>query len=273
MRSIKLSSIFPDLESEKYKLHFAKKAPNGKEPLDVYKKGMDEWEKWNSYSGGKNWFNREYVFSLIDFYPEENTWLFGGVWELVSTDWRKAHPYELKQVSRFSPFVGRLKIKYEYKDRATRVKMENHFNGMIVKEILEEPYYTDAFPGYENVDISFEVLQSIIKKRPTEWASALSAKGIYLITDTKTGKRFVGKADGEHGFWQRWRSYIRNGHGKDVDLKNLVKNNDFEYVKKNFKFTILEVVSGDALDEINKRESYWKEVLMTREEKFGHNKN
>ncbi len=98
MKSIKLSDIFPDLKPEQYKLHFAKKAPDGVEPLDEYKKGMAEWEKWNTYSNGKNWFNREYVFSLIDYYPEENTWLFGGVWELVSTDWRKAHPYEIKQV-------------------------------------------------------------------------------------------------------------------------------------------------------------------------------
>ncbi len=273
MKQIYLDMIFPDLNPTDYKIHFAKRSPDGVEPLDVYKKGIDEWKKWNTYSGGKDWFNRKYVFSLIRFYPEENVWLFGGVWELVSTDWRKSHPYEIKQVKRFSPFVGRLKIRYEYKERATRVRMEKHFSEMIVKEILDEPYYTDAFPGYENVDISFELLQMIMKKRPLEWVNALSAKGIYLITDTKTGKRYVGKADGEKGLWQRWKSYIRNGHGYDVDLKELVKNKDFEYVQKNFKFTILEIVSGDEIEEIDQRESYWKDVLLTRNAKFGHNKN
>lgn len=273
MRQIKLSMIFPDLNPEDYKLFFAKRARNGVEPLDVYKKGIEEWERWISYTDSKDWFTRKYVFSLISLYPEEDIWLFGGVWELVSTDWRKSHPYEIKQVKRFRPFVGRLKIKCQYYGHSSTVYMEKLYSEMIVKEIMDEPYYTDAFPGYENVDISFEALQSIIKKRPKEWVNALSAKGIYLITDTKSGKRYVGKADGERGIWQRWKCYIRNGHGGDVDLKDLVKNKDFDYVQQYYKFTILEIVSGDEVDKINQRESYWKEVLLTRREKFGHNKN
>ena len=50
MKQIKLKAIFPNLAPDEYKVHFAKRAPDGTEPLDVYKKGMNEWEKWNSYS-------------------------------------------------------------------------------------------------------------------------------------------------------------------------------------------------------------------------------
>ena len=102
---------------------------------------------------------------------------------------------------------------------------------MIVKEILEEPYYTESFPGYENIDISFTTLQSIYKQSDAEWKTALSIKGIYLITDTKTGKRYVGKADSDGGIWRRWRHYIRNGHGGDVDLERLINTKGFDYVK------------------------------------------
>lgn len=271
MMVIKLKSIFSDLDPENYKVHFAKKAPDGTEPLDVYKNGIEEWKKWNSYSNGKNWFNKKYVFSLIQFNPEENTWLFGGVWEKVSTDWRRNHPYIIKPVNRFEPFIGRLMIEYEYKKRATRVNMENHFDKMIVKEILEEPYY-ESFPGYSNVDCSYETIRTIITSKNKNWKTALSVKGIYLITDTKTGKRYVGKASGKNGIWQRWSDYISNGHGYDVELVNLIKK-DNNYAEKYFWFTILETFSGEDERVIDSRESYWKDVLMTRDERFGYNRN
>lgn len=43
--------------------------------------------------------------------------------------------------------------------------------------------------------------------------------------------------------------------------------------KKNFWYTILEVVYEDSNQNINDREEYWKRVLMTRDERFGYNKN
>ncbi len=276
MRVIKLKSIFPDIDPCDYKVHFARKADDGVEPLDEYMadtKHLELWKEWNTYSTGKNHFNRPYIFSLICDYHEEDTWLFGGVWEVVDTDKRlKSHPYIIKPISRFVPFIGRLKIFYSYKNRATRVKLENHFDGMIVKEILEEPYF-EKFPGYSNVDLPFKTLRTIIKKNDKEWREALSIKGIYLITDTKTGKRYVGKADGENGIWQRWKSYIRNGHGGDVDLIDLVNTKGFTHVEDHFKYTILEIITGEDERNINQREDYWKRVLLTRNERFGHNKN
>ena len=183
------------------------------------------------------------------------------------------YPYEVELEETYSEYIGRLKIKYEYKDRATRVKMEKHFSSMAVKEILEEPYSTFVFPGYKNIDVPFKTLESIMKKDVLEWKTALSIKGIYLITDTKTGKKYVGKADGEKGIWQRWSDYISNGHGGDVDLIKLVKSKGFEYVRQYFKFSLLEAITGWDENDIDDRESFWKRVLMSRLEKFGHNKN
>lgn len=270
MRDIKLKTIFPNLDPLDYKLHFAKNA-YGTEPLDVFLESFEAWKRWNSSSaGGKDSYNRKYIFSLIKLYSEENTWLFGGVWEVLSRDKRKNYPYEIKPVSAFMSFVGRLVISYEHKIRSIRVNMENHFDGMIVKEILEEPYFY-SFPGYENIDISFRKLQLIREKGTRDWREKLSVRGIYLITDTKTGKKYVGKADGANGIWQRWNNYIGNGHGGDVDLVDLVEAKGFEYVRTNYKFTLLEIVK-DGVD-INRRENYWKDVFLSRNSKFGHNKN
>lgn len=276
MKSIKLNAIFPDLIPEEYKLHFARKAPNGVHPLDEYladPKDLKVWKEWNSYSTGKNHYNRPYIFSLIDDYNEEDTWLFGGVWKVVGIDHRsKTNPYKIEPVRRFEPFVGRLKITYSYSERSTRVKMENHFDGMIVKEILDEPYY-ECFPGYRNVDYPYPMIKTIINSKNNKWREALSVKGIYLLTDTSNGKRYVGQAAGKLGIWQRWKDYTSNGHGGDAELKELVDKKTIKYIEKHFWFTILETITDESKVSISEREDYWKEVLMTRNEKFGYNKN
>ena len=274
MQKIQLKSVFRDLVPADYKVHFARKNNLGIEPLDEYMADFENWKGWNRYSKSKDEFNRPYIFSLISFYPERDTWLFGGIWRIVSRDMSKVpYPYEIELVDDYSQLIGRLKIKYTYKDRVTRSRLENHFDNMEVKELLEEPFSTVAFPGYKNIDIPFLTLEAIIKKDAPAWKDALSVKGIYLITDTKTKKKYVGKADGEHGIWQRWGDYIHNGHGGDVDLKKLVEKEGFEYVKRYYKFSLLEVITNWDECKIDDRERHWKRVLMSRSEECGHNKN
>ncbi len=273
MKEIELRAIFRDLDPNSYKVHFARRS-GSTEPLNEYIADFEYWKGWNRYSKSKDDFNREYIFSLINFFPERDTWLFGGIWRVVSRDMSKVpYPYEVELVDDYSELIGRLKIKYVYKDRGTRVRFENHFDKMLVKEILAEPFSTVAFPGYKNIDIPFMTLEAIMRKDAQAWKNALSIKGIYLITDIKTGKKYVGKADGEHGIWQRWGDYISNGHGGDVDLKKLVDSKGFEYVRENYKFSLLEPITGWDEYDIDDRESYWKRVLMSRMEEVGHNKN
>ena len=273
MKEIKLKSIFKDLNLVDYKIHFARVSKNGTQPLDEYIADFDKWKGWNTYCS-KNDFNRQYIFSLISFYPERDTWLFGGIWEVVSRDMaKKPYPYEIQLVDNYSEYIGRLKIKYKYTDRTTRPCLEKHFDKMIVKELLEEEFSTMTFPGYKNIDVPFLTLEAIMRKDSQAWKNALSIKGIYLITDTKTKKKYVGKADGEHGIWQRWGDYIRDGHGGDVDLKKLVETKGFDYVKLYYKFSLLEPITGWDEYDIDDRESYWKRVLLSRDADVGHNKN
>lgn len=274
MTEIKLCKFLSDLKPEEYKVHFARTSDAGTQPLDDYMVDFENWKWWNRYSKNRNDFNRTYIFSLIDFYPERDTWLFGGIWKVLSINWeQKPFPYEIELVDKYSEYIGRLKISYRYKDRTTRVRFENHFDGMVVKELLKEPYSTVSFPGYKNIDIPFSTLEAIMKKDDPIWKNALSIKGIYLIMDTKTGKRYVGKADGEHGIWQRWGDYICDGHGGDVDLRRLVDEKGMDYIKQHYKFSLLEAITGWDEYDIDDRESYWKRVLLSRIEEFGHNKN
>jgi hypothetical protein len=98
-----------------------------------------------------------------------------------------------------------------------------------------------------------------------------NVKGIYIIVDTLTGKQYVGSAYGDECIWQRWSNYAKDGHGGNVELKELLKANGEEY-KYNFKYSILEVCNMNLGNEyIISRETHWKEVLLTRT--FGLNKN
>lgn len=72
-----------------------------------------------------------------------------------------------------------------------------------------------AFPGFDQVLIDHAELQLVIDDpRYAAWRTALGAvQGIYLITDTSTGKHYIGKADGSERILQRWTAYARDGHG------------------------------------------------------------
>jgi len=66
----------------------------------------------------------------------------------------------------------------------------------------------------------------------------------------------------------RWKSYVKNGHGGNIELKKF----SFEYIKRNFKYSILEIFKSTIDDNIIiERESWWKSVLLTKE--FGYNRN
>ena len=79
---------------------------------------------------------------------------------------------------------------------------------------------------------------------------------------------YVGSATGEDMILGRWKSYIKNGNGGNVGLKKL----DFEYIKSNFTYSILDIYKSTVNDEsIIARENWWKETLHTRQ--FGYNKN
>ncbi len=100
-----------------------------------------------------------------------------------------------------------------------------------------------------------------------------NAKGVYLITDTLNGKRYVGSAYGTTGIWSRWECYVKTGHGYNDELTWLINTSGIEYARKNFRFALLEHRTMKTDDNVViQREQHWKSVLLTRSE-FGYNKN
>ncbi len=160
---------------------------------------------------------------------------------------------------------------------SSRRKPEAMLPNMSIAEILPELYVGEHFPGYSNIDHSYEVLEKLWQESKPDWLAALThCQGVYLITDTKTGLRYVGSAYGEEGIWSRWGDYFRTGgHGNNKLIKKLLNNKTKvrDYARKYFKFSLLEQASSRDSDQyIIMREAYWKQALMTRG-KFGLNDN
>lgn len=250
----------PTITQENAKVHLA--CWNGREePIDVYfRGGFDEWQSFQNRAN----FERPLVVSLISL-PEAQRWVFVGVY---ASHGKRTLPsgtyqYELESLPAYAEFAGRLFITFA-RPRNSYLCGENCAARMTVHAITAEAVKLDEFPGFKNVDISFDDLEFLERSAMTSWRTALSSvAGVYLISDVLTGKLYVGSATGEGGIWGRWIQYV-DGHGDNVALKRLVGAEGIERAK-HYRFSVLEIADTHASDdEVRKRETHWKKVLLSR---------
>lgn len=122
------------------------------------------------------------------------------------------------------------------------------------------------FPGFDRLILDHSQLQAVMREhRYASWRTALaSVNGIYLITDTSDGRKYVGKADGAESIRQRWNAYAANGHGGNVELRGLDPTS--------FAFSLLRVFDPSTpTRDIDHAESHFKTALGTRS--HGLNRN
>jgi hypothetical protein len=271
---MEIYKIIPFLEENKnkIKIHCATGGVNNLDALIQFSK--NKFKEWQDNQTSKN-FERDYILSLI--YMAKNEWLFAGIYQSINvkeikTGEKGKYLYETKLLDIGNDLIGKLVVYFEKDFRASYLLMEKYLDKLSVCEIRRQEYKFDPFPGYTNVHIQFDMLKEILANNETSWETALSnVKGIYLISDTLSGKLYIGSARGNDAFWQRWAEYVKNGHGNNKLLKETILKNGKEY-SSNFTFSILEIFGLSTMDdEILKKESFWKERLLTR--KFGYNDN
>ena len=145
-----------------------------------------------------------------------------------------------------------------------------------INEILPNEYLSmeSDFIGYENVSKSYAELSNLMVK--SSWTNALSdVFGVYVLTDSNTGKLYIGSATGENGLYGRWKTYLEKGYDKSEEqdskypnkqLRELVEKKGVEYIKNYFTYTILEIFPKNEIgkNKALQREGYWKEALKTR---------
>lgn len=277
-----LAVLSPDVTPANSKVHLA--SWNGsEEPLDVYRRGLPEFEEWQSYQSQRN-FERDYVVALIQLPGSARQWLFAGAYQSQGCHeakhgkgmWWK---YDLRRLTAYDSVLGRLVVDYRRRGRApyrlgnskdpvTELTFDSE---LAVHELRARPLGLPPFAGFKQVLLDFPTLKQVVDQVEPSWKTALSAvSGVYLITDTTEGKLYVGSAGGAGGIWARWCQYM-DGHGGNLELRKLVGERGVEHAH-NFRFSILETADTSAgPGELLERESHWKVVLQSRS--FGHNAN
>lgn len=249
---------------------------NGYEdPLDLYKEDPDmvntQWFLWHDERRYFHTGQTAICFLRIGL----DTWLLTTIKKITrELDVTGAVGYEADEVERYKKYFGRVVLKYHNTKMGMGRKYASVMDEMEVLEILNDQFTGNDFPGYENVRLSYRALKNVLERQLPGWVAALqNQKAVYLITDTKTGKLYVGSATAQYGMLlQRWNSYVENGHGGNKGLRELVAREGFDYVKKNFQYSILENYNARMDDNyILRREAWWKETLRSRE--FGYNEN
>jgi hypothetical protein len=175
------------------------------------------------------------------------------VWKAGSSD-----VYDVTLAEPLRDLVGRLFIDWGPAFRVWIQKADQQDKRITeLRTRFEEP----DFPGFLDFIKSLSELNTL----PLSWAAALRAsRGIYLLTCPKTEEQYVGKADGEGGFWNRWQDYVRTGHGDNIALKSRDPSD--------YQVSILEVAGTSSTpDDILRMEGLWKLKLRSRE--MGLNRN
>ena len=245
------------------------------DPLDLYKTNPDEVNvTWFLWHDDRRYFNvGQTAICLLKLRGDQ--WLLTTIKKITRLlDVTDGVGYDADEVKEYEQYFGRLVVEYHNPCRTMGRKYENVMDELEVVQILNEQYTGNEFPGYENVRLSYPLLKNIVDRQLPGWVNALrNQKAVYLITDTKTGKMYVGSATSQTGMLlQRWSSYAADGHGGNIELRELVKQQGLDYVKENFQYSILENYNARMDDGyILKRESWWKETLCTRT--HGYNKN
>ena len=268
--------VLPDLTPETTKVHLAQMNEYKEDPLVKFREGtFDGWQCWQK----RLEFSRRYVVSLLRL-PGTEAWLLAGVFQQKGHAGKQTYPnreelyyqYDLQKILETEEYAGRMYINFKNAARNFIRRGENIQNELVISAISPVRLTFGEFPGYRNVVLDRNSVGAILRLNLQTWRTELSVvKGIYVLTDRDGGKLYVGKADGNEGIWGRWEYYFASGHGGNAGLKEAFGTDD-ENRLRNISFAILEIIDLNAEEgEINRRETHWKQILLSRE--FGHNRN
>ena len=227
---------------------------------------------------------KDLVFQFIEIEPHK--WLLVDAVNVIKADgtlqkydtFRNSYfaIAETEQLIQYKPYFNRLTVNWKNLPQQFYYVKKEIIDSIEINEILPNEYLSmeSDFIGYENVSKSYAELSNLMVK--SSWKNALSdVFGVYVLTDSNTGKLYIGSATGENGLYGRWKTYLEKGYDKSEEqdskypnkqLRELVKKKGVEYIKNYFTYTILEIFPKNEIgkNKALQREGYWKEALKTR---------
>jgi hypothetical protein len=253
----------------KAKIKLVRHKQTGRDLYNLYRYNRHEFFEYQNSQKNDVFKGIDYIVSFIGEGGVKSR--FVGVYRITNTTKISTDPdrfiYEMEEVLGFEDLVEKVIVAWR-----NPISWHQYItNQMPVTEIHQGLHY-QQFTDYFDFILDFKELQEIITNQYREWKLMLSAtKGIYLISDTKTGKLYVGSAYNEDGIWGRWSSYVMtNGTGGNKTLKELVaEDNNYAY---NFQFSILMLLPKTITpDQAIQKERLFKNKLGTNS--FGLNNN
>ena len=227
---------------------------------------------WSHYGNQRNFKNGQLCFGFVQLPNNNKRWLLVTVGKIIDVP-NTPNICDYEEVNKYSGFLGRLIVELDKGNTYNRYvfNLSTYLDKLKVVEILSHDYQKIQFNGYENVQLSYYDLRTILESQKyIDYKKALShVKGIYCLTDTNKDSKgnhlYIGSAYGEQGLTQRWECYIDTNHGGNKALIDLYNAKGNDYFEKNFKFTLLEYfgMSTDK-NKILDREEYWKKAFDTR---------
>ena len=250
------------------KVKLVRHKENGRDIYNSYKTNKPEFLAYQN-SQAKDVFNG--VDYIVSFIGEEGFLSrFVGVYKVTDRQQINENHFEYQMTEvaeQFDDLKERVIIKW-----TNAISWHQWIkNEMEVIEIHPGLHYKQ-FTDYSDFILGFDELKEIVTNQYSDWKKMLSVtKGIYLISDTKTGQLYVGSAYGDDGIWGRWSSYVStNGHGNNKTLKELIEKE--QTYGSNFQFSILMLLPKTiTADEAIKKEQLYKHKLGTNS--FGLNNN
>ena len=244
------------------------------DPLEEYVRDPDrvniDWLFWRGER--RNFKVGDIAINLLAM--SDRTWLLTTAKQVSrELDVKDGTNYEGVEISRLAPFFGRVIVSYHRTSRIG-VRLLHSLGDLEVVQVLPSVFDGEDFPGYDKVRVSFLQLKAILDRNKRDWVAALEGqKAVYLITDLSNGRHYVGSATGDNGMLlDRWRSYVKNGHGSNKDLVRLLSEQGLDYVASNFQYSILENFNSRVDRQfVLAREKWWKDALASV--RFGYNAN
>lgn len=260
-----------EVKPSECKFHFAISNLQKDKDLFATRTGFKTFQEYQT----KENFSRKFVLSFYKY--GDGLWIFAGLWKVVdSQEIDLAHyHYETEFHPSSEGLERRLIVRWPDRFRNSYPNGETLADSLEIHAILSAPDELGKFPGYRKISVSLAGIRSLVKNPASSinWKTALaSVAGVYVISDTRKEKLYVGSAYGLQNLWQRWMEYANTGHGGNKALRHEYKERG-DAVFNDYIFTLLWHADSSATgEEVIAMEIFWKNALLTRGSR-GYNKN
>lgn len=235
----------------------------------------DVWYAYPSHYGPSRCFREGEICVGFLQMEHNNEWILVAVGKVLSVP--QSGPCAYEQIHDYDAFLGRVIVRLAKGNTMGRFvfHLSTFLDDCEVIKVSEKAFEEDEAFSLDSISLNYADLKATLDghKNPSLRTILENIKGIYCLTDTKTGKLYIGSATGNaKGVAQRWGSYSLTYSGGNKGLKRLLEEKGEAYFKENFKFTVIEYFGMRFDDEkILQRERYWKTVFDTV--RHGYNDN